>query len=260
VSVVETVKSADGTVIAYERTGDGPALIVAVGAFCDRRTFVPPAALTSRFTVYTYDRRGRGDSGDTQPYSPEREVEDLATVVSASSASRVFGYGHSSGGALVLRAAAAGVPLAAVASYEAPFVVPGTRAEPTDPANRIRELVAAGRRDDAVRYWMTEVVNVPPERLAMMEGSPAWPKLAALTHTLPYDIALTSEPGIPAWVSAITVPVLVLGGGTSPDWFGRTVRDTAAAIPGASLVMVDGYDHNVPGDVLAPVLTEFFLG
>ncbi len=107
---------------------------------------------------------------------------------------------------------------------------------------------------------MTEVVNVPPARLAMMEGSPAWPKLAALTHTLPYDIALTSEPGIPPWVSAIAVPVLVLGGGTSPDWFGRTVRDTAAAIPGASLVLADGYDHNVPSEVLAPILTEFFLG
>ena len=102
---METTKSADGTVIAYERTGDGPPLVVAVGAFCDRRSFVPPAALTSAFTVYTYDRRGRGDSGDTQPYSPDREVEDLAAVVSAL-ASPVFAYGHSSGGALVLRAAA----------------------------------------------------------------------------------------------------------------------------------------------------------
>src|SRR5579859_1603976 len=104
---METTKSADGTVIAYDRTGDGPPLIVAVGAFCDRRSFVPPAGLTERFTVYTYDRRGRGDSGDTQPYSPDREVADLAAVVSAASSaaassaaasSAVYAFGHSSGG------------------------------------------------------------------------------------------------------------------------------------------------------------------
>ncbi len=284
---METTKSADGTVIAYDQTGDGPPLVVAVGAFCDRRTFVPSPGLTSRFSVYTYDRRGRGDSGDTQPYAVEREVEDLAAVVSAASGasgsgasgsgasgsgasgsgasgsgasgSGVFAYGHSSGGALVLRAAAAGVPLTAVASYEAPFIVPGSREVATDPAERIRELVAAGRRDNAVRYWMTTVVAAPPQVLQMMEGSPAWPALAALTHTLPYDIALTGDQGVPAALAAIAVPALVLGGGTSPDWFHRAVRSTADVIPGARLVMVEGYDHNVPGEVLAPVLTEFFM-
>jgi pimeloyl-ACP methyl ester carboxylesterase len=257
---METTKSADGTVIAYEQTGDGPPLVVAVGAFCDRRTFVPSPGLTSRFTVYTYDRRGRGDSGDTQPYAVEREVEDLAAVVSAADAgSGVFAYGHSSGGALVLRAAAAGVPLTAVASYEAPFIVPGSREVAADPAERIHELVAAGRRDDAVRYWMTTVVAAPPQVLQTMEGSPAWPALAALTHTLPYDIALTGDQGVPATLAAIAVPALVLGGGTSPDWFHRAVRSTADVIPGARLVMVEGYDHNVTAEVLAPVLTEFFL-
>jgi pimeloyl-ACP methyl ester carboxylesterase len=260
---METTKSADGTVIAYDRTGDGPPLIVAVGAFCDRRSFVPPENLTPRFTVYTYDRRGRGDSGDTQPYSPDREVEDLAAVVSAAvsgSGSVVYAFGHSSGGALVLRAAAQGVPLTAVASYEAPFVVPGTREVVQDPADRIREMVAAGRRGDAVRYWMTSVVAAPPQVVTMMEGSPAWPALEALTHTLPYDIALTGDQGIPAWLAAIAMPALVLGGGTSPDWFHRTVQETAAVIPGAELVMIEGYDHGVPPEVVAPVLTEFFLG
>ena len=266
---MQTTKSADGTVIAYDRTGDGPPLIVAVGAFCDRRSFVPPSNLTSAFTVYTYDRRGRGDSGDTQPYSPDQEVADLAAVVSVALASAgsgvfadsgVFAYGHSSGGALVLRAAAAGVPLTAVASYEAPFVIPGSREVAQDPAGRIRELVAAGRRGDAVRYWMTDVVRAPAGVLASMEGAPWWPGLEALTHTLPYDIALTGDQGIPASLSAITVPVLILGGGTSPDWFHRTVQETAAVIPGARLVMMDGYDHGVPPEVIAPVLTEFFLG
>src|ERR1700733_13364491 len=158
---METTKSADGTVIACDRTGDGPPLIVAVGAFCDRRSFVPPAGLTERFTVYTYDRRGRGDSGGTQPYPPDLEVAALGAVVAAASSAAassaaasgaVYAFGHSSGGALVLRAAAHGVPLTAVASYEAPFVVPGTREVAKDPADRIREMVAAGRRGDAVRY------------------------------------------------------------------------------------------------------------
>jgi pimeloyl-ACP methyl ester carboxylesterase len=266
---METTKSADGTVIAYDRTGNGPPLIVAVGAFCDRRSFVPPPNLTSVFTVYTYDRRGRGDSGDTPPYSPSREVADLAAVASAASAasaaagdsgSGVFAFGHSSGGALVLRAAAEGVPLSAVASYEAPFIIPGSREVAKDPADRIREMVAAGRRGDAVRYWMTDVVDAPAQVVTMMEGSPGWPGLEALTHTLPYDLALTGDQGIPASLSAIAVPTLVLGGSTSPDWFHRTVQETAAAIPGARLVMVEGYDHRVPPEVIAPVLTEFFLG
>jgi pimeloyl-ACP methyl ester carboxylesterase len=260
---METTKSADGTVIAYDRTGNGPPLIVAVGAFCDRRSFVPPGNLTSAFTVYTYDRRGRGDSGDTLPYSPEREVADLAAVASAASADSgpgVFAFGHSSGGALVLRAAAEGVPLSAVASYEAPFIIPGSREVAKDPADRIREMVASGRRGDAVRYWMTDVVDAPAQVVTMMEGSPAWPGLEALTHTLPYDLALTGDQGIPASLSAIAVPVLVLGGGTSPDWFHRTVQETAAAIPGARLVMMEGYDHGIPPQVIAPVLTEFFLG
>jgi pimeloyl-ACP methyl ester carboxylesterase len=262
---VETTKSPDGTVIAYERTGDGPPLVVAVGAFCDRRSFVPPGNLTSVFTVYTYDRRGRGDSGDTQPYSPDLEVADLAAVVSAAAASAsggpgVFAYGHSSGGALVLRAAAAGVPLAAVASYEAPFAIPGSRAVAQDPAGRIQEMVASGRRGDAVRYWMTDVVSAPPEVLASMEGAPWWPGLEALAHTLPYDIALTGDQGVPASLSAIAIPVLVLGGSTSADWFHRTVQETANAVPGARLVMMEGYDHGIPPEVIAPVLTEFFFG
>ena len=197
------------------------------------------------------------------PTPPTARSADLAAVASAAvsgSGSAVYAFGHSSGGALVLRAAAQGVPLTAVASYEAPFVIPGTREVVQDPADRIREMVAAGRRGDAVRYWMTSVVAAPPQVVTMMEGSPAWPALEALTHTLPYDIALTGDQGIPAWLAAIAMPALVLGGGTSPDWFHRTVRETAAVIPGAELVMMEGYDHGVPPEVVAPVLTEFFLG
>jgi pimeloyl-ACP methyl ester carboxylesterase len=271
VNELETTKSADGTVIAYDRTGDGPPLVVVVGAFCDRKTFVPPASLSSRFTVCTFDRRGRGDSGDTPPYSPDREIADLAAVIEAvagpgalaagSLNSGPFVFGHSSGAALALRAAARGVPMAAVVAYEAPFVIPGSRKVAEDPSGRITALVAAGRRGDAVRYWMTDVTGAPAEILPMMENSPAWPGLEAMAHTLVYDLALTGDQGVPVDVlGKVTVPVLVLGGANSPDWFHRTVQATTDAIPGARLIMLDGQDHGAPPEVITPVLTEFFLG
>ena len=260
---METTRSADGTVIAYERAGDGPPLVVAVGAFCDRKTFVPPAGLTARFTVCTYDRRGRGGSGDSGDYSPDLEVADLAAVIEAvtgSDGASAFVFGHSSGGALALRAAGHGGPVAAVASYEAPYIIPGTRELAENPAARINEMVAAGRRADAVRYWMTDVTGAPAEILPQLENSPAWPALQALAHTLPYDLALGGE-GIPVdYLAKITVPALVLGGENSPEWFRRTVEATAAAIGGARLTMVPGHDHGVPPEVIAPVLTDFFLG
>jgi pimeloyl-ACP methyl ester carboxylesterase len=260
---METTKSADGTVIAYDRAGDGPPLVIVLGAFCDRNSFVPPASLTGRFTVCAYDRRGRGDSGDTPPYSPGREVADLAAVIEAVSGSgpSAFVFGHSSGAALALRAAAHGVPMTAVVAYEAPFVIPGTRKLAEDPTGRITALVAAGRRADAVRFWMTDVVQAPAEMLPKMENSPMWAGLQALAHTLPYDLALTGDQGVPVDdLAKITVPVLVLGGANSPDWFHRAVEATTDAIGGARLVMLDGQDHGAPPEVLAPVLTGFFLG
>jgi len=261
---MEMVKSADGTVIAFDRAGQGPPLVITLGAFCDRQTFVPPADLTARFTVYTWDRRGRGDSGDTAPYSPDREVADLAAVIEAAggsgSGSAAFVYGHSSGAALVLRAAWSGVPMAALVAYEAPFIIPGTREVPVDPSATITSMVEAGRRGDAVRYWMTDVVGLPAQAVERMEGAPFWAALEAMTHTLPYDLALTAYQGVPAdELAGIAVPVLVLGGANSPDWFHQSVAGTTAAIPGARLVMLQGQDHGAPPEVLTPVLTEFFL-
>lgn len=254
---METTKSADGTVIAYDVTGEGPALLIALGAFCDRKTFVPPGDLTARFTVYTYDRRGRGDSGDTQPYSPEREIEDLATVIAAAG-SRAFVFGHSSGAALALRAAAAGLPIAGVVAYEAPFLTEGRPRPAQDRAARIRDLVASGRRPEAVKYWMSEIVQAPAEMVASLDSAHWAAGLAALAHTLPYDLELTGD-SLPVDVLAkITAPVLVLGGATSPDWFHRTVEATARAIPTARLTMIDGYGHDAPPEVLSPILTAFF--
>lgn len=257
---METVKSADGTVIAYEQAGTGPALIVSVGAFCTRHTFVAPPELRQRFTVVTYDRRGRGDSGDTEPFAAEREYEDLAAVAAAASAQPPVVFGHSSGASIALRAAAAGVPLAGVVAYEAPFATADTPNLATDPADHIRELVHGGRRDEAVRFWMADVTRMPADMVAQLDGAPWAKDLAELAHTLPYDLAV-SDGGVPtAELARITVPVLVLGGTDSPGWFRDSVASQAAAIPGGRLQMIDGYGHNAPPELITPILAGFFGG
>ena len=255
---METVKSADGTLLAYDRTGDGPPLIVSVGAFCTRQTFAAPEDLRRRFTVFTYDRRGRGDSGDTEPFAPEREYEDLAAIASAAGSEPPFVFGHSSGAAIALRAAAAGLPVAGIVAYEAPFLNEDAPRPAVDPAEHIRQLVASDRRREAVAFWMSEVVHLPDEMLAQLEGAPWVAALEPLTPTLPYDIAVT-DGGVPvSELTRITVPVLVLGGKNSPGWFQSSVAEQAAATPGAQLKMLDGFDHNAPPEVIAPILIDFF--
>lgn len=255
---MQTVTSADGTIIAYDRSGDGPVLIVSVGAFCTRHTFVPPTGLTRRFTVVTYDRRGRGDSGDTAPFVPEREYEDLAAVAAATGTEPPFVFGHSSGAAIALRAAARGLPVAGIAAYEAPFTNDETPPPSADPAARIRELVAAGRERDAVIFWMTDVVHLPEQTATGLKDAPWIAALEPLARTLPYDIAVAAG-GVPAdELAKIAAPVLVIGGGNSPAWFQRSVAEQAAAVPGARQVTLNGYDHNAPPEVLTPILAEFF--
>jgi pimeloyl-ACP methyl ester carboxylesterase len=255
---METTKSADGTVIAYDRAGDGPALIVSVGAFCTRQTFAPPADLLRRFTVLTYDRRGRGDSGDTQPFTAEREYEDLAAVAAVAGSAPPFVFGHSSGAAIVLRATAAGLPVAGIVAYEAPFLNEDAPKPTVDPAEHIRELVSSGRKREAVAFWMSDVVHLPAEVIAQMEGAPWVTDLEPLTPTLPYDLAVT-DGGLPvSELAKITAPALMVRGANSPGWFQRSVAEQAAATPGARLKMLDGYDHNAPPEVITPILIEFF--
>ena len=255
---MQTVTSADGTNIAYERSGAGPVLIVCLGAFCTRQTFVAPQVLTDRYAVVTYDRRGRGDSGDTEPYGPEKEYADLAAVAAATGTGAPFVFAHSSGAAIALRAAAAGLSTAGIVAYEAPFHTESAPEPAVDPAEHIRQLVAANRRSDAVAFWMSEVVALPDEVLAQMRGAPWVKDLEPLTPTLPYELAVTAG-GVPtAELARIASPVLILGGSNSPDWFQRSVAEQAEAIPGAQLKMIDGYDHNAPPEVIAPILVEFF--
>lgn len=167
-------------------------------------------------------------------------------------------FGHSSGAAIALRAAAAGLPVAGIVAYEAPFANDETPSPSTDPTVRIRELVAAGRERDAVIFWMTDVVHAPEAITAGLADAPWVTALEPLARTLPYDIAVT-DGGVPTEeLKNIDAPVLIIGGGNSPGWFRRSVAEQAAATPGARLKVLDGYDHNAPPEVLAPILAGFF--
>ena len=257
---MKTVTSADGTTIAYDATGNGPPLVLVVGAFCDRHTTRSlTKVLAPDFTVYEYDRRGRGESGDTAPYSAAREVEDLAAVAGAAGGEPNV-FGHSSGAILALDAAARGVPMAKVVAYEPPYIIGDTRPRPgADIGDRLTALVADGRRGDAAKLFLTEAVGVPPEVVSMIEGSPDWAGMNALAHTLAYDIALCANSNeLPAGrLAGLDVPTLVLGGGNSPEWFHTTVRAVADTVPDAQLRFLAGQDHRAADDVLAPVLVEF---
>jgi pimeloyl-ACP methyl ester carboxylesterase len=258
--------SRDGTSIAYDRAGDGPALILVDGALCHRASGPngPLAALLAKdFTVYTYDRRGRGDSADTAPYAVEREVEDLDALIAEAGGS-AYVYGISSGAALALEAAQRGSAITKLAVYEAPFVVDGTRRPiPPDYEERLDQLVRADRRGDAVKLFMGKGVGLPAFVVAMMRFMPAWSKLTAVAHTLPYDAALTARyqrgKPLPAggW-EAVTVPTVVIDGGKSQAWMRNAMTNLAAVLPNARHRTLDGQTHLVKPAVLAPVLAEFF--
>jgi pimeloyl-ACP methyl ester carboxylesterase len=263
---VNTVTSRDGTTIAFDRVGDGPPVILVDGALCYRASGPsgPLAALLAdQFTVFTYDRRGRGDSTNELPYAVDREVEDLAALLDQAGGSAAV-YGISSGAALALEAARQGLPIDKLALYEAPFIVDDTRTPlPHDYVSHMERLVAEDRRGDAVRHFMRAGVQVPAVFVALMRVMPAWSKLTGIAHTLPYDTALTAQfqSGTPLprdrWVS-VTTPALVLGGGKSPLWMRNAVRDLADAIPGARHAELDGQTHMVKPAALAPALRDFF--
>ncbi|MDR8410048.1 alpha/beta hydrolase [Nonomuraea sp. 3-1Str] len=252
--------SADGTAIAYDRTGEGPPVVLVGGAMSWRSfpTLAELARLLSgRFTVYGYDRRGRGDSGDTAPYAVEREVEDLAAVIEAAGGSaRVWGL--SSGAALALRAAAEGLPIERLALYEPPFLLgEGIHRPPADHHERLAELAASGRRGEAISYFMTAVMGAPAFVPLVMRLMPVWKRLKAVAHTLPYDAAIMGDYALPD-LSEVTVPTLVVGGEKSPESLRRAVTAVAEAVPGARGHMLAGQNHNVSMKALAPVLADFF--
>ncbi|MEV6864333.1 alpha/beta fold hydrolase [Streptosporangium subroseum] len=255
------VTSADGTTIAYERTGSGPALVLVDGAMCYRGAgpMRPLAALLrSAFTVYTYDRRGRGESSDTTPYAVAREVEDLRALI-AQAGGEAYVYAISSGAALALATAAAGPGITRLALYEPPFmaeVEDGTRIK--EYTQRLHELLDAGHRGDAVALFMT-YVGVPAQAVAGIRAQPGWAMLEAIAPTLAYDDEVLAGGSVPRDLTAtIAVPALVLAGGASPQSLQRAAKATADALPTAEHRTLDGQTHDVAPHALAPALVEFF--
>jgi pimeloyl-ACP methyl ester carboxylesterase len=262
---MRTVHSKDGTAIAYERTGEGPPLLYVGGALNDRGSGAPLAArLADRFTVYTYDRRGRGDSGDTRPYSVDREVEDLAALIGESGDS-AFVYAISSGGALALEAAARGLPVSALAVYEVPYAADeAQQARAREYAARLGEALEAGRRGDALELFLT-MVGMPAAVIGQMRGAPMWPALKALAPSLAHDSAVMGDGdrggAMPAErLAAVTVPTAVLAGGASPPWMREVARRIADALPDGSYRTLEGQTHDVAPEALAPELEEHFKG
>jgi pimeloyl-ACP methyl ester carboxylesterase len=256
------VTSKDGTTIAFDRLGDGPAVVLVSGGSVDRSSNAPLAdVLASDFTVFNYDRRGRGPSGDTQPYAVQREVEDVEAVLAAAGGSAGV-YGSSSGGALALEAAASGLPITKLALWEPPFIPDGGSPRPPhNTAEIYRQLVGEGRRGDAVEYFMATVVGLPPEFVAQARTSPWWAKQEALAHTLAYDATIMADYSLPtARAAAVTVPTLVLAGSASFPWLAETARALVRAMPDASTRTLDGQTHDVDAAALGPVLREFFAG
>ncbi|MGH9123188.1 MAG: alpha/beta fold hydrolase [Acidimicrobiales bacterium] len=257
---MQTVQSADGTTIVFEAEGEGPALVLVTGAFCDRHTSAALAArLASRFTVYRYDRRGRGDSTDAATYSVAREVEDLDAVITAAGGT-ASAYGHSSGAVLVLVAAAAGSAIDKLAAYEPPFVEDNSRPRHgSDLADRLSDLVAAGHRGEAADRFLTEAVGLPPQALDSIHRSPGWPAMLTIAHTLAYDVILSNNQTIPDGLERISVPVLLLAGGASPEWARSAIESLALVIPRSQTVVLDGQTHGVADDAIVPVIEDFLL-
>ena len=266
------VISKDGTPIAFDQSGQGPALILVAGATATRQAEASiAAALAPDFTVFAYDRRGRGDSGDTLPYAVEREVEDIEALIDEAGGS-AFVFGHSSGAVLALEAARL-LPdkITKLALYEPPFIIDDSRPpSPQDYVPHLTELVSSGRRGEAVEYFMT-VVGTPSEMMAQMRQSPMWPGLEEVAPTLAYDGAIMGNTmrGDPSslkkW-SGVTVPTLVMDGTVfmgredSHVFMRHGAQELANILPNAQHRTLEGQDHGPADNVLAPALKEFFLG
>jgi pimeloyl-ACP methyl ester carboxylesterase len=255
--------SADGTGIAFDRSGAGPAIILVHGAFTGKAHPIlsdVALALARWFTVFNYDRRGRGDSGDTPPYGAEREVEDLAALVEIAGGSAMV-FGGSSGAGLALQATAQNPAISKVAVWEPPYHVDDSAPKlPHDFAEWLAALVRNGRRADAVELFMVGAAAAPAEAVAAMRLQPSWSDCEALAHTLAYEAAIMG-PGnaLPAErLAAIAQPTLVLTGGNSPAWMTNAGAAVARTIPGAVHRVLEGQTHSVSPASLAPELLVFF--
>ena len=265
-TITSTVTSKDGTRIVYDKVGRGPAFILVAGAMCSRNFWSGPQLarlLASRFTVYNYDRRGRGDSGDTRPYAVAREIDDIEALIDEAG-EPAYLYGHSSGAALAMEAALRlGKKVKKLAMYEAPY---NNDAEAQRAwkqyIKQLAEALAADRRGDAVVLFM-RLVGTPDDQIEAMRQSPEWPTFEAIGPTLAYDHAaiMGEDASVPTGRAALlTAPTLIMSGGASYPFMTVTARALGKAIPSAQVRTLEGQTHDVDMNVLARVLMEFFSG
>ncbi len=258
-----TVTSKDGTKIAYERSGNGPALILVDGALCFR-AFGPmsglAALLAANFTVYFYDRRGRGDSSDTMPYAVEREVEDIEALINEAGGS-AYVYGTSSGAALALEATLRlGSKITKLAMFEPPYNSdPAARQAFSTYGKQLRAALAAGQRGEAAALFM-QYVGTPAEQIAGMKQAPVWGMFEAVAPTLAYDAYVLGDDANPPTerAAAVHIPTILINGGAGAPFMHVTADALAQAIPNAQRRTLAGQGHDVAADVIAPVLKEFF--
>jgi pimeloyl-ACP methyl ester carboxylesterase len=255
------VTSKDGTTIAYDQSGQGPAVILVDGAFC-HRNFGPMGALSPllepQFTVLKYDRRGRGESGDTLPYAIEREIEDISAVIEAAGGSAAV-YGISSGAALALEAVISGLNINKLALYEPPYN-DDTKSEWAAYRSQLSDLLAQDRRGDAVALFM-RYVGTPDDAIAGMRQAPMWPAFEAIAHTLAYDAAILGDGSVPTRrAAAVTIPTRVMAGGDGFPFMQENAVKLEKAIPNSQRRILEGQTHEVAADVMAPALIEFFAG
>jgi pimeloyl-ACP methyl ester carboxylesterase len=259
------VTSKDGTRIAYESMGTGPALILVDGALCYRASGPSrPLAeeLKDRFTVYIYDRRGRGESDDTQPYAVEREVEDLQAVIEAAGGA-VMLYGISSGGALALETANKTSGVTKLFVYEAPFITDDSRQIKPGYAEKMSALIRSGNNAGALKHFMRTGVGVPAFAVFVMQFMPFWKTLKAIAPTLVYDTALTAplqtgRPLQPGTWANLRQPAMIVGGTKSDTWMRNAQKAIATALPNARHSELEGENHMVKPTAIAPMIMEFF--
>jgi pimeloyl-ACP methyl ester carboxylesterase len=259
--VTNLVKSADGTQIAYDRLGSGPLVVLVSGMFSYRPAFQEEAEqLAKRFTVLNYDRRGRGESGDTPPYAREREVEDLAALIEAEGGSAMV-YGRSSGAGLALNAAASGLPITRLALFEPPYGPDDqdSKQAARDLAENVGSAIAQDRRADAIATFLP-ATGLSRDLAEELSQAPA---MQAVAPTMLYDFEVMGNTdrgaAIPEQaVRSIDIPTLLLCGDASPSFLRDTASQIVNLLPDGELTVLQGADHGAPAEVVAPVITEFF--